>query len=749
MSSTKNAFWIAASAIAISTAAPAFAQPDTIVVTARKTEETLLETPVAVSVVSGDFLDETGFNTVEDIVRFVPGFDLTPVNTTRATGAKIRGISTFSFSDGLESSVATIIDGVVLGREAQGFFDFFDVESIEIIKGPQGTLFGKNASAGVINIRTKDPEYEFGGGLDVSYGSFNEVKVRGTVTGPLIEDELAVRLSGTYNSHDGAFDNPIPGERDINDKNTFSLRGKLLWEPNERFSATLIGDYTEEENHCCLPTFRVAGDPNLVFAFAANPGVLQLQDALAAVGVVPGPGNRSVPVRYEDILQESSAWGAALNMEYDLGDNTTLTSITSYREWEIDEFNEADGVFNSNVNNRNGTISNTEQFSQEIRLNGSIGEKINYVGGLYYFHQDLFAQGLVSIELAAFGLFNVRTDSPRTVTNDSLAAFGEVTYDLTDRLSLIAGGRFTHEEIDATFERIATPINPLLPFGFQFGPNYVGAQQVEDDNLSGRFILRYFWDDNFMTYASWSRGYKGPGIDVAVSTDAAAAAMPGGLPVLAPEIPTLIEAGFKTVAFDNSLTANVTFFHQNIRNIQTITTDASGMTVNTGIDKVNSIGVEADVIYAPPAIEGLTFTGGFTFNEVDIVEFAANPLVEDTRFRDAPRYFYSLIGDYRKPVFGSDYEGFMRAEWSWQSSKNSSLEKLPDRFVDAYGLLNLRVGVNSPENRYGITFAVENVADKDYEHFIFGSSYGVVDGVTISQYLGRERTWSVTLRGSF
>lgn len=765
MKLSKSLFLGAASSFAMALSCSALAQTETaadtstedearmntVIVNARKTDETLFETPVAVSVVSAEFLEETGFNTVEDIVRFVPGFDLTPLNTTRATGSKIRGISTFSFSDGFESSVATVVDGVVLGREAQGFFDFFDVEAIEIIKGPQGTLFGKNASAGVVNIRTKDPEFDFGGGFDLSYGSFNEIKARGTITGPIAEDVLAYRLSGTYNKRDGVLNNTLPGEDDINDKDTYSLRGKLLFQPNEQFSATLIADFVKEENRCCLPTYNVAGDPTAAVLFALNPGVLQLQDALAQAGITAGPGNRDIAVFDENILQESEASGIAAKLEYEVNDNLTLTSITSWRDWEIDEFNEADGISLSNVNDRNGTESNSTQFSQEFRLNGSIGEKVDYVGGLYYFDQDLDAFGQVDIQLALPfpPFFNVRTDSDRNVKTESFALFGEATFDVTDRFSLILGGRFTDETIEATYERIATPIIPTLPFGPFFGPDYAGAQEVNEDNFSGRIIGRYFWTENLMTYLSYSKGYKGPGIDVAVSASIANVAEPGGLPVLEPEIPTLIEAGFKSTLLDNTLLANIVLFHQDVENLQAITTNAVGVTLNEGFEKVNSIGVEADVIYTPQSIDGLTLTGGFTFNEVDIAEFTANPTLEDRRFRDAPRFFYSLTGDYRREITDSGFEGFVRAEWAWQSAKNSNSNPTPSTQIDSYGLLNLRAGINSPDDRYGITFAVENATDEDYQHFLFGSSYNALDGMTRSQFLGDPVTYSITLRASF
>ena len=721
-----------------------------IVVTARKTEETLFETPVAVSVVSGEFLEQTGFVEVGDIVRFVPGFDLTPLNTTRATGSKIRGISTFSFSDGFESSVATVIDGVVLGREAQGFFDFVDVESIEVIKGPQGTLFGKNASAGVINIRTKDPEFEFGGSGDVSFGSFNEIKVRGTVTGPLVEDQLAVRLSGTYNTRDGVYDNPIPGEADLNDKDQLSLRGKLLFQPNDTLSITLAGDYVTEENNCCLPTYRVAGAPAAALLFAQNPGAVQLQDALAAFGVVAGPGNRSVPVLDENILQESEAYGVALTLEQDFGD-LNFTSISSWRRWKIDEFNEADGVSNSNVNNRNGTTSSTEQFSQEFRLDGNVTDNISLVAGLFYFHQNLDAQGQVDIELALPfpPFFNVRTNADRTVETDSFAIFGEATVDLTDKLSLILGGRYTSEDLDATYTRVASPILQGAPFGAFFGPDFTGRQRVTDQNLSGRVIGRYIWSDQVMTYVSWSRGYKGPGIDVAESANVTAIATPGGLPILPPEIPTLWEAGVRANLFDDALALNVALYHQDVRDVQGIATNANGVTQNLSIDKIRAKGIEADFILLPAALPGFTLSGSFTFNDIEINQFTERPDLVGVRYRDNPRFFYSLVGDYRTNIGDSDYEGFLRGEWTWQSAKNTSLARDPTAFVDSYGLLNLRVGFNAPDDRFGVTFSVENVLDKDYEHFVFGSTFNALDGTTRSQFLGEERTWNVTVRSKF
>ncbi len=725
--------------------------PNDIIVSARKVKETLQDAPVAVSVITGEFLERTGFVQVSEIVRFVPGIALSPLNTTRASGSKIRGLSTFSFSDGFESSVSTVVDGVVLGREAQGFSDFLDVKSVEVIKGPQGTLFGKNASAGVINIQTNDPEFSFGGSADATYGSFNETKLRGTMTGPIVGDKLAFRLTGTYNKRDGVLDNAIAGERDLNDRDGYSLRGKLLFRPSEALRFVLTGDLGHSSNRCCQSTYRFAGPPSFALGFASNPGALQLRDALAALGIVPGPGNRKVGVRDERILEKKNSGGVALNIDYDFGDSS-LSSITAWRKWNIDEFNEADGVSNSNINSRNGTKVDTEQFTQELRLNTKIGSAVDIVAGLFFFHQDLAAKGRVDIELALpfpGSFFNVRTLADRTVATNSYAAYGEATFNLNDKASIIVGGRYTHDSLLATYTRTSSALDPTKPFTAFFGANVIGIQPFKNDNLSGRVIARYSWTDDVMTYVSWSKGYKGPGIDVAESVNVAAILSPGGLPVLKPEIPTLWEAGIRTALFDKALTTNVTFYSQQLKNLQTITPSAIGAALNVGIDLIKSKGIELEMILRPAALPGLTLTGGYTLNDIKIAKFAANPALVGLRFRDNAHDFYSIIGDYRSKLGSSEFEGFMRAEWTWQSAKNTDLANRAIYNVDAYGLLNLRAGFNAPDNRYGITFSVENVTDKVYAHYILGSSYTALDNVTTTQYIGDPRTWKVTLRGKF
>ena len=728
--------------LVVSFALPVKAEIEEVVVTARKTEESISESPVAVSALNQAFFEDGGINTIEEVARFVPGLELTPLNTSRATGPKLRGISTFSFSDGFESSVATVLDGVVMGREAQGFFDLYGIESVEVLKGPQGTLFGKNASAGVINVRTLAPEFETGGGIDVMYGSFDEVLTRGTITGPITEDTLAYRLSGSMNTHDGKIDNVLPGQDDINDKDTWSLRGKLLFTPNDRVSATLIADYVEEDNRCCLPTYRVIGAPTPAIAFALNSPVLQLADALDALGIEGGEDNREVAVFDSRILQESEAYGVSLQVDVGTrwGD---LTSITAYRSWEIDEFNEADGLSTSNVNDRNGTRSDSTQFSQELRLNGQLNDDIDFVAGLYYFKQDLDAFGRVDVQFAIPfpPFFNVSTAVDRTVESESLAAFGEFTFHLTDAFSIIVGGRLTREDIEADFSRIASPIMAGFPFASNFGPDLAGEQQVDDTDFSGRVIARYFWSDDVMTYLTWSRGYKGPGIDVAESANAGFLAEPGGLPVLDPEIPTLYELGAKFRLLDDQLVLNTAAFYQTVEDLQAIATDQFGVGRNLSIDEILSTGVEVDLTWLP-GIDGLSVTASASYLDTTIEDFSDRPDLEGARFRDVSRWNYSLTTDYLFNV-SEGWNGFFRAEVVGQSRKNTNLDDDPTADVDGYSLVNFRLGLSSTDERYRITLMAQNVFDEDYPHFVFGSSYAALDGTTRAQFLGDPATYAV------
>lgn len=741
-----------------------------IVVTARKTSESLEETPIAVSVLNDEFFDETGFNTIAEIVKFIPGYDFSPITTTRAASPSIRGISTFSFSEGFESSVATVIDGVPMGREAQGFFDLYDVERVEVLKGPQGTLFGKNASAGVVNVVTKKPEYEYSAGVDATIGSRGERRVRGSVTGPLIDNELAYRITGSLHQNDGMLDNKLAGEDDLNSKDTWSVRAKFLYEPSDELSALLILDKVDEDNNCCIASYNQVGSKaqliagalgglfggNDPFLFTQIPGsVLHLEEALADAGVNPGPSNRAVALYKDDVRQKSDAEGVSLEISYQMGD-TTLTSITAWRDWQIDETNDQDLLGESDFLNFSGAAATAKQVTQELRLNGLVSDSVSYVAGLFYFDEEQTADGGNAINIALahplFGdVLNFRNRAVRKVDTTHLALYGEVTWDVTDRFSLILGGRYTDEEKDAVLDYTVYAVDPNYGFntlGF-VGPSISGSQSVDDTDFSGRIIARYSFADGVNGYVTWSRGYKGAGIDVTTGVRAVNIKPGQQLPVVDPEIPTMIELGFKGLFLDNTLSVNTAVYHQTVEGYQRINANQDDtFTQNLGIDEVESQGVEVDLTYATP-VEGLTLAAALSYIDVTYSKYVQIPAAEGEPLAFIPEKAASFIGTYRFDLAG--WDAFTRVEYSWQDEKNTTGGVIPNpRFdVDSYGLLNLRFGATSPSGKYSATLAVENAADEDYIHYVGSSIYGLFDGTTNIQYLGPDRFVRFTVGAKF
>jgi iron complex outermembrane receptor protein len=302
---------------------------------------------------------------------------------------------------------------------------------------------------------------------------------------------------------------------------------------------------------------------------------------------------------------------------------------------------------------------------------------------------------------------------------------------------------------ESIYERIGTVIDPNFGFFTLFGGDLSCEQKVDDTNFAGRVIGHYSITENVNTYLTWSRGYKGAGIDVAESVNAAVIAESGGLPVVDPEIPTLVELGFKGWFLNNSLSVNTALFHQSVEGLQATVIGAAGQAVeNLSIGEIVSDGIEMDITYLPP-VDGLTFTGSVTWLDVKYEKYDQRPDLEGEDYQDIPELAVSFIGDYSFVLGDGGWNSFVRAEYYWQDDKNtrSSGEEIFD--VDAYGLLNLRAGVTSPSDTYSVTFAVENATDEDYPYFIGGSSYSSLGSTSTSQYLGPDRIVRLTLGATF
>ncbi|MEM9668323.1 MAG: TonB-dependent receptor [Pseudomonadota bacterium] len=463
-----------------------------ITVTSQKTEQSLQDVPIAVSVLGGDAI-EAAFpsNNLESLTTLIPSVSFRKGSTNANSAITIRGIGTISFSDAAEPSVATVVDGVVLGRSGQAFGDLYDIERIEVLRGPQGTFFGKNASAGVVNIVTQAPNQdEWGGYVSASYFEDEEYQVKGRVSGP-ITDTVAASLTVSRSEFDGFIRN-LANNRDVNGYDRWGGRLQVLWEPDDTTRALFTYEHNETDDDCCADIPALAAN-NARFADSlAPPG---------GVGIVdPGDGTRPVAdiqldTRVIDQDFETRTINNfdafALNVEKDVLGGHTVTSITSFREWSNTEFREGDftsqdGFEALPVNFGDvgfllhdvGTRDNS-QFSQELRIQSPADSPVNYQFGGYYFDlsiesdftRDASCQnngGQNQAILDANPGLTCNANDIVSATNfanvdfDNFAVFGNVDYDVLDGLNVFFGARWTRDEVDFINSRINND-----PFGRQ------------------------------------------------------------------------------------------------------------------------------------------------------------------------------------------------------------------------------------------------------------------------------------------
>src|SRR5512138_87182 len=461
---------------------------DTIVVTAQKREQSLQDVPIVVTAVSEQLLKDTGVKDIKDLTILTPGLLVTSTSNESVTTARIRGIGTVGDNAGLESSVGVVIDGVYRPRNGVGFGDLGELERIEVLKGPQGTLFGKNTSAGVINVVTKRPSFDFGAQVELTAGDYGDFGGSASITGPIVGETVAGRLYVSARERDGFLDvetGPGPRTQDEDfDRSFYTVRGQLLIEPSIAFDMRLVADYTERDENCCLGTHVV---------LSPNPAVLQVLNTIQP-GSFANPAdpfrrrayaNRSTEQHVEDM-------GASLEMNWDLNalGGATLTSVTAWRSWETrngqdSDFTTADILFRA----PDGSFANEfTQLSEEIRLAGET-DKLSWLVGAFYADEDLdsgnplkygsqfgaYYGGLLNAppQLAPFlASYAVGTGQADTFeqNSQSWAVFTNNSFRFTDALELTVGLRYTDESKDLDSHYLNSTTSGVSP---GFGCSYL------------------------------------------------------------------------------------------------------------------------------------------------------------------------------------------------------------------------------------------------------------------------------------
>jgi iron complex outermembrane receptor protein len=745
---------------------------EAIVVTSRHREENSQDVPIAISVVSAETLERTGNFTVNQIQQQVPTLQISSYNP-RNTNINIRGLgANSSFAvDGLEYGVGFYVDGVYYGRPGQSQFDLIDLQQIEVLRGPQGTLFGKNTTAGALNITTREPSFDPELTGEGSLGDYDYHQVRATGSLPIIADKVAVRLS-IGDTHRGGFLTNVYDGSDAQNYDNFTIRGQLLIKPTEDLEIRVIGDYSKQKQHFALTLVdgyfstyaNGATITNNIFDRAARLAyALPAPDAFLRVG--------NADSRFQANME---SYGVSGQVTWDVG-NATLTSITAYRWWDWYPANDADGT-SLPIMTKAQQANFQRQFSQELRIASNGRNTVDYQAGLFYYWQKLPGYGATAYGSdfadwnlnpattpAAFfstvdqALSNLQTNSFSNQVTKSYAAFGQVDWHILDALTLTAGLRFTHEDKKGEYERFLAPdsggdrslLTPALQSQFQVSDlAFSGA--LESDALTGLLTLAYKVTPDVLLYGSYSRGNKSGGLNITA----------GGAsrPVVDPEKVNAFEIGVKSQFFGGKLTVNADAFLTEITDYQSNVSEQIPGTTQfnqyiANIPKVRSKGLEADISFSPS--KWLSFSGSTAYTDARFVDYTNAPQaperanegavqdLSDVRLPGVSKFAYSASVDASQPLSDS-LTVYGRADWLHRSSYNASGTNSIYSDIPGYGILNARVGLRMAAGQVDLSVWARNLLDKEYYVNRSAGTFGLITALP-----GDPRTFGVTLRGQF
>jgi iron complex outermembrane recepter protein len=605
---------LAQSAPGIGSGQASSATEDTVVVTARLRREDAQTVPISLSVVDGATLQRTRTDNISELSQLVPSLNYVSPNP-RNTAFTIRGLGSSVLAiaqsnDGLEPGVGFYVDQVYHGRPATAAFDFMDLNRVEVLRGPQGTLFGKNTTAGAINITTQAPTFDREVAAEASGGNYGNYQAKAYLSGALFGDVVAGRVSAATTGHNGVLKNVTTGV-DNNDVHNSEARAQLLIAPSGALRVRLIADYSSFNSDCCTQVFVGVG--------TSLKSPAKQYPALAG-GLSYAPPSLNPFDRLTDIdaglKVATNEGGLSAATDWNLG-SATLTSVSAWRWWNWDAANDRDYTGLS-IQTLQHIPSRQDQYSQEFRIASNGTHAIDYVAGLYWFDQTLTGEPITQYgPLAAYWLLGpapaypgnllsgYTTDGHTRFHSDSYAAFGEGVWHVTSRLAVTAGVRYTVENKQGRFDStvfggLATTNTTLLNAKLSILRPQSYRATVNDGAASGRVNFSYELTDEVMAYAVFSRGNKSGGINMS-GLPLNAANLPAlSTAVIKPERNTTGELGVKTRFFDRRLLLNVDLYDTEVRDFQTNVVDTGPGALRgylANIEKVKVQGVEADATF--------------------------------------------------------------------------------------------------------------------------------------------------------
>jgi iron complex outermembrane receptor protein len=717
---------------------------ETVVVTAQKRSQSIKEVPVAITVVNAAQLERAGVKDIGDLAKTAASLEFGDQSAGGAGGsASIRGIGTAVFTLSAESSVGVVVDGVPQGATASGLM--LDLARVEVLRGPQGTLFGKNASAGVLNMATQEPLIgDAGGSVALEFKGKHGAAVRATGNVPL-NDISALRISGVAERNKGVYRNVLTGEDSVTDNGGARLR--YLLKPNRDLAVNLIADAsnTRTEN-------AVFFAPSVAYA-TNTAGNHQPAAEFASCGVTVSKTNNQVCSDGDELIR-AKVRGVSAQVDWTLAGGSTLTSISAYRTRKqgpesvnIGMSNTYDKVYNHDP------YKNARQVSQELRIASPTKQPLEYVAGLFYADSKNDKDSNVLIQP------NPALPSPpvpRSIATNNLqhaklttkALFGQATYHLTEATGIIAGLRYTRDSVSSVFTQ-----SSVVGFqGFSLPATVKSASgSADQSNVSGKLGLQHTLSRSANVYATLSRGYKGPQIDndTPVNASAVSGSFQGN--IVKPELPTSVELGTKLSFLDRRLDVDVAAFHTKIKDFQeqncTLTAVGALSCIPLNVPSVTSKGIEADIRARPlPQLQlGMSlamvldtaYPAGFTFD---------NSNVGGQRLLYSPRNKATLNGDYSWDLPG-DYELKLGGDLVYKSRVRYCNSLDPECSFGGHSIASLRLALRSPGDKWGVELYGRNLGDKRVPNAIIYPLPGKGAGSGFAYSLGENsfRRVGVTL----
>lgn len=770
-------------------------QGNTIMVTARRRSESAQDIPIAVSVIDAKQLDQTGAFNVNRLQQLAPTLQFYSSNP-RNTAVNIRGLGVpFGLtSDGFEQGVGVYIDDVYYSRVASATFDFLDVAQIEVLRGPQGTLYGKNTTAGAINITTNQPTFDFEGRAEVSLGNYEYRQARLSLSGP-ISDTVAARIAVSGTSRRGTISNVTTGQ-DIQSLDNIGVRGQVLWEPTDTLKVTLIGDYNQQNAVCCGSVF---------VRTAPTQRPLNRQFAALAAAQNYAPPSDNPFDRLSDLDAELNAGniiaGAALRVVWDIGPGT-FTSVSAWRYWDWKPENDRDFT-GLPIVTLSQNPSQQDQVTQEFRYTYA-GDAFDFVLGAFAFDQRIDTQGLEAHGPASsrwtINPNNALSNDPSVLNgltarntqlleSTSVALFGQVSWKVNDAFTIQPGARLNYDEKRGFYERrvftgaggelAGTETDARSSAQLAVFRPQVSAPEDTDWNLTYDLTASYKLAPDVLAYGTYARSFKTIGINQnGLPTDA------NGVPIdeagtIRPETVDHFEVGLKTQFWDRRATLNLVAYRTDIRDYQATVTNGQfgvlrGFLANAG--KVRSQGIEADFAIRPSARFSAYVNGAYT--DAKYVRFVdapcppelsggttatagqtpsapgtpggispANCDISDQRLPGVSEWAFAFGAEGNAPAtfLGKTGEAYLGYDGSYRSDFSSNASPSAATTVAGYHLSNFRLGFRADDG-LNLFAWVRNAFDENYfeQLFVGPGNTGLIAGLP-----GDPRTWGATASITF